>query len=146
MLYSLNSTSSKRSHNNRRACCTCRAGTAFNGLSKTHIVFFVDYVTSTAKKDEAWRQAALKQLDQYRFDFAKFLNGANTNFDATGLADALQSHVAQLSSAFDSYVNKDYTTAYKSIRVAYAHMFMTGDYFSISQRDLQALILSKRLD
>jgi hypothetical protein len=36
----------------------------------------------------------------------KFLNSENANIDATALADALQSHVAPLISAFDSLLTK----------------------------------------
>jgi hypothetical protein len=35
-------------------------------------------------------------------------------------------HINHLLDAFNSYVNKDYTTAYADARTAYAHMFMTA--------------------
>jgi hypothetical protein len=105
------------------------AAKAFDGLWKQHIGFFVDYVVATGKKDEAGKKAALDKLGNYKKDFAAFLSSA-TDIEAPALAAGLQMHVDQLVSAFDSYVAKDYTTTYKSIRAAYAHMFMTGDALS----------------
>lgn len=105
------------------------AAKAFDGLWKQHIGFFVDYVVATGKKDEAGRKAALDELAGYKEDFAAFLSGA-TGIEASALAEGLQMHVNQLVSAFDSYVAKDYTTTYASVRSAYAHMFMTGDALS----------------
>jgi hypothetical protein len=106
------------------------AGAAFKKMWNDHIGFFVDYVVATASNDEEGRKAALAKLDDYRFGFAKFLAGANPNLNADALAEGLQMHVNQLVSAFDSYVNKDYKTAYASVRETYAHMFMTGDALS----------------
>ncbi|CAK4845554.1 unnamed protein product [Aphanomyces euteiches] len=101
------------------------AGKAFNGLWTAHIGFFVDYVKATAGKDEAGRKAALDKLANYKNDFAKFLADA-TKIPEGDLASGLQMHVNQLVSAFDSYVAKDYKTAYASFREAYEHMSMTG--------------------
>jgi hypothetical protein len=102
------------------------AGKAFEGLWKAHIGFFVDYVVATAGNDEAGRQAALKELAEYREDFSTFLAGANPNLDATTLSNGLQMHVNQLVGAFDNYVAGDYEAAYSNIREAHAHMFATA--------------------
>lgn len=107
------------------------AGKAFKGLWNTHIGFFVDYVKATAAKDESKRKEALDKLNQYGTDFGTFLEGANpNNFKTDDIAGSLKPHVAQLISAFDNYVNKDYTKAYASTREAYAHMSHTGDYLA----------------
>ncbi|MDU0204839.1 copper amine oxidase N-terminal domain-containing protein [Paenibacillus sp. MAH-36] len=102
------------------------AGKAFKGLWSTHIGFFVDYVTATSKKDQAGRQAALDKLAKYGTDFGAFLESANPNLKAADVAEGLKSHVSQLIEAFDDYVNKDYTSAYKAEREAYAHMMHFG--------------------
>ncbi|UKS27262.1 copper amine oxidase N-terminal domain-containing protein [Paenibacillus sp. HWE-109] len=102
------------------------AGKAFSGLWNTHIGFFVDYVTATAKKDEAGRAAALDKLAKYGPDFGAFLESANPNLKAADVAEGLKAHVSQLITAFDDYINKDYTGAYKSEREAYAHMVHFG--------------------
>ncbi|MCD1259934.1 copper amine oxidase N-terminal domain-containing protein [Paenibacillus athensensis] len=102
------------------------AGKAFNGLWTTHIGFFVDYVTATAKHDEAGRQAALDKLEAYGPEFGAFLHGANPNLPEDAIAAGLKEHVGQLIGAFDSYVNKDYPTAYAKTREAYAHMVHFG--------------------
>ncbi|MCY9661825.1 copper amine oxidase N-terminal domain-containing protein [Paenibacillus chondroitinus] len=102
------------------------AAKSFKGLWNTHIGFFVDYVTSTAKKDEAGRKAALDKLERYGTDFGAFLESANPNLKAADVADGLKSHVSQLIEAFDDYVNKDYAGAYKADREAYTHMIHFG--------------------
>ncbi|UJF32422.1 copper amine oxidase N-terminal domain-containing protein [Paenibacillus hexagrammi] len=102
------------------------AGKAFSELWKRHIGFFVDYVTATAKKDEDGRKAALDKLEEYGPDFGAFLAGANPNIKAEDVAKGLTAHVSQLISAFDNYVNKDYTQAYQSEREAYMHMVHFG--------------------
>ncbi|SDX99744.1 copper amine oxidase N-terminal domain-containing protein [Paenibacillus sp. CF384] len=102
------------------------AGKAFKGLWSTHIGFFVDYVTATAKKDDSGRKAALAKLEQYGHDFAAFLESANPNLKADDVAAGLQAHVSQLIEAFDDYVNKDYAGAYKADREAYSHMTHFG--------------------
>ncbi|WNR45430.1 copper amine oxidase N-terminal domain-containing protein [Paenibacillus roseipurpureus] len=107
------------------------AGKAFKGLWNTHISFFVDYVKATAAKDEVKRQEALDKLNQYGTDFGAFLELANpNNFKTADIAGALKPHVAQLISAFDSYVGKNYKQTYASTREAYAHMAHTGDYLA----------------
>jgi hypothetical protein len=105
------------------------AGDLFNKMWNNHIGFFVEYVQATAANDEAGKKNALTQLAQYRDDFAGFLAGA-TKLPQSALAEGLQMHVNHLVKAFDSYVAKDYTTAYDTIREAYAHMYMTGDLLS----------------
>lgn len=102
------------------------AAKAFKGLWSTHIGFFVDYVTATAKKDEAGRKAALDKLDKYGPDFGAFLESANPNLKAADIAEGLKAHVSQLIEAFDDYVNKDYAGAYKADREAYSHMIHFG--------------------
>lgn len=103
------------------------AGEAFEPIWSSHIGYFVDYVKATAAKDEAGRQKAVAELDDYRMKQAEFFHNANpAYFETAALADGLNMHINHLLDAFNSYVNKDYTAAYKDTRTAYAHMFMTA--------------------
>jgi hypothetical protein len=98
---------------------------AFETQWRAHIQLFVDYVTATAKKDDAAKQKAKDGLDAYQTSFSKFLNTA-TGLDETAAAESLQMHVEELISSFDSYVDGDYAAAYDKADEAYAHMFETG--------------------
>ncbi|OCT12988.1 hypothetical protein A8709_21950 [Paenibacillus pectinilyticus] len=104
------------------------AGDAFKPIWSSHIGYFVEYVKATAAKDEAGRQKAIAELEDYRLKQADFFNMANpTYFDKTVIADGLKMHITHLLDAFNDYVNKDYDKAYSDARTAYAHMFMTAD-------------------
>ncbi|WP_342437695.1 copper amine oxidase N-terminal domain-containing protein [Paenibacillus sp. FSL L8-0436] len=104
------------------------AGEAFKPIWSSHIGYFVDYVKATAAKDEAGRQKAIAELEDYRMKQAEFFNMANPKyFGKTAIADGLKLHINHLLEAFDSYVSKDYATAYSDLRTAYAHMYMTAD-------------------
>ncbi|WNQ12470.1 copper amine oxidase N-terminal domain-containing protein [Paenibacillus aurantius] len=104
------------------------AGDAFKAIWSSHIGYFVDYVKATAAKDEKGRQAAVANLEKYRFEQADFFAKANpAYFKADAIADGLKMHINHLLMAFDSYVNKDYANTYKDLRTAYAHMFLTAD-------------------
>lgn len=103
------------------------AGEVFKPIWASHIGYFVDYVKATAAKDEAGRQKAVAELDDYRMKQAVFFHNANpAYFETAALADGLNMHINHLLDAFNSYVNKDYTAAYEDTRTAYAHMFMTA--------------------
>jgi hypothetical protein len=107
------------------------AGVAFEEMWSAHIGFFVDYVVATSKDDNAGRTAALSSLSQYRADFSQFLSTATDGkLDATALAGGLQMHVDQLVTAFDSYVEGDFTTTYTNVREAFHHMFGVGEALS----------------
>jgi hypothetical protein len=104
------------------------AGDAFKPIWASHIGYFVDYVKATGAKDEAGRQKAVAELEDYRLKQAEFFNMANPKyFDKNAIADGLKMHINHLLDAFNSYVNKDYDKSYTEIRTAYAHMFMTAD-------------------
>ncbi|AEI42073.1 copper amine oxidase N-terminal domain-containing protein [Paenibacillus mucilaginosus] len=106
------------------------AGDQFRVLWKKHIPFFVDYVKATAANDEAGRKTAVDELVEYAGEFGAFLESANPNFKQADIVASLKGHVSTLITAFDKYNAKDYTAAYASVREAYGHMFMTGDYLA----------------
>lgn len=103
------------------------AGEAFKPIWTSHIGYFVDYVKATAAKDEAGRQQAIAELEDYRMKQAEFFHMANPQyFETAAIADGLKMHINHLLEAFDSYVSKDYANAYVYERTAYAHMFATA--------------------
>ncbi|RKL67138.1 copper amine oxidase [Salipaludibacillus neizhouensis] len=103
------------------------AGEMFRGMWEDHIGYFVDYVTATAEEDEAGREAALAELDNYRVDFSEFLESATEErLEAGALAEGLQMHVDQLVWAFDNYNAGEFGTAYDNVSEAMEHMFGVG--------------------
>lgn len=107
------------------------AGDQFKTIWSSHIGYFVDYVKATGAKDEAAKQMAMKQLDQYRVEQAKFLDDATGGrLKAADLESGLKVHVDELLKAFNTYTEKDYATTYPTIHEAYEHMFMVGEGLS----------------
>ena len=106
------------------------AETGFLDLWRKHIGFFVDYTVATAGDDADGQAAALEALDGYREGFSTFLAGANPNLEAGPLAEGLQMHVDQLTTALTTYKAGEYAKAYEQVRASYAHMFGTGDALS----------------
>jgi hypothetical protein len=100
-------------------------GEAFKAIWKSHIGYFVDYVTATANDDQAGKDKAMEELDGYVVEQAAFLATATENrIPAADLEAGLTEHVDQLLASFDQYVAGDYEASYASMREAYAHMLM----------------------
>ncbi|EIT85254.1 hypothetical protein A374_10940 [Fictibacillus macauensis ZFHKF-1] len=103
------------------------AGQQFKSIWGSHIGYFVDYVKATGKKDEKAKQKARNNLANYRVKQAKFLASATKNrLKASDLEAGLKMHITELMNAFDHYVQKDYTTAYKKTRESINHMYGVG--------------------
>ncbi|WP_019412626.1 hypothetical protein [Paenisporosarcina sp. TG20] len=106
-------------------------GAAFEEIWKSHIGYFVDYVTATANDDQAGKDEAMAELDQYVVDQAAFLAAATEDrLPADALEAGLTEHVTQLLGAFDQYVAGDYEASYASLRQSYAHMLMPSEGIS----------------
>lgn len=106
-------------------------GAAFEEIWKSHIGYFVDYVTATANDDQAGKDQAMAELDEYVVDQAAFLAAATENrLAAEDLEAGLTEHVTQLLAAFDQYVAGDYEASYASLRESYAHMLMPAEGIS----------------
>lgn len=105
------------------------AGEQFKTMWTGHINDFVDYVKATMSNDSAGKQQALNALAQYQTDFSKFMSSA-TGLPQTAVASSLQTHVNELITTFNDYVNKDYTGFAKELEMSYQHMFSTGDAIS----------------
>ncbi|MEX2221068.1 MAG: hypothetical protein WEG40_04645, partial [Candidatus Rokuibacteriota bacterium] len=100
---------------------------SFRAMWENHINFFVQYTTGLATGDEAAREEARTNLDQYRQDFAGFMETASEgNIPADVVLQGLQAHVEQLIGQIDAFHAGDYDTAYMLEREAYAHMFGTA--------------------
>ncbi|TKJ84094.1 hypothetical protein PaeCFBP13512_21685 [Paenibacillus sp. CFBP13512] len=106
------------------------AGAAFKTIWASHIGYFVDYVKATAAGDTTAKQKAIDELAEYKVTQAKFFADANPNLPQAALEAGLTEHIAMLLKAFDSYVAKDYTTAYSEARMSYHHMFGFADILS----------------
>ena len=106
------------------------AGAEFKQMWSGHISDFVNYVVATKKNDSAGQKAALNDLAQYKVQFAKFLAGANPNYNATALEQSLQVHVDQLIGTFNAFVQQNDAKAVPDFVAAYNHMFMSGAYLS----------------
>ena len=106
-------------------------GAAFDAIWKSHIGYFVDYVTATANDDQAGKDQAMKELEGYVVEQAAFLETATEGgLPAADLEAGLTEHVKQLITAFDQYVAGDYEASYASLRGAYAHMLMPSEGLS----------------
>jgi hypothetical protein len=99
------------------------AGEAFLEQWRAHIGFFVQYTEGKATGDKAMAAKALKELQNYKKDFAAFLDKATGGkLPADAAADALQMHVDSLIGAIDAAVEGDATVFDKIYEAATGHM------------------------
>jgi hypothetical protein len=103
------------------------AGTAFDGLWKKHIGFFVDYATALGAKDTAAQQKAADNLTRYATDFAVFLNSANPNLPKDAVAELVKTHILGLKQVVDDQAAKDWPKASTDLGTAVGHMHMIAD-------------------
>jgi flagellin-like hook-associated protein FlgL len=104
------------------------AAQAFQAQWDEHIGFFVNYTVGLAEGDEQAQSDARAQLEQYREDFAAFLEGATEGeVPAGAAADALQMHVDQLITQIDAFAGEDWDTAHATAYEAYDHMYDTAE-------------------
>jgi leucyl aminopeptidase (aminopeptidase T) len=102
-------------------------GEAFRTQWENHIDLFVQYTQGAAEGDDAKKDQALGGLEQYKEDFASFLDEASEgNIPSDAAASSLQMHVDQLVEQIDAYLEEDYDTAYSTSYEAYNHMYDTA--------------------
>lgn len=102
----------------------------FNAIWSAHNGFFVDYTKAVATNDAAGKQKAVQNLTTvYVPQFSEFIAGA-TGLPKDTVASLTTMHVTQTAAIVDAQAAKDWPTAYKNIRTAYAHMQMIGDPIS----------------
>ena len=99
----------------------------FNQIWSAHDGFFVDYTKAVATNDAAAKTKAVNNLTtQYIPQFSDFIAGA-TGLPKDVVTQLTTMHVQQTAAIVDAQAAKDWPTAYKNIRLAYAHMRMIGD-------------------
>ncbi|MEH7441191.1 copper amine oxidase [Bacillus sp. JJ1122] len=102
-------------------------GKQFKEIWSSHIGYFVNYVTATAKNDQAGKDQALADLEEYKVKQAAFLDTATeSRLKADELEEGLQVHIEQLLWAFDNYKAGDFEKTYENLRHSMHHMFGTG--------------------
>ena len=103
------------------------AGDAFLEQWRAHIGFFVQYTEGKATGDKAMASKALKELSNYKKDFAAFLDKATGGkLPADAAADALQMHVDSLIEAIDAAIAGDASVFDKIYAAANGHMPATA--------------------
>ena len=99
------------------------AGEAFLKQWRAHIGFFVEYTEGKATGNKKMAAAALKKLENYKKDFAAFLDSATGGeLPADAAAEALQLHVNSLISAIDAAIAGDASVFDKIYEAASGHM------------------------
>ncbi len=93
---------------------------------RDHIRFFVDYTVALKKRDRAGQRQAVANLKTYVGRFSGFLATA-TKLPQNAVRASITAHVGHLKGQIDAYGAKRYQRAYRLQRVAYSHMFATGD-------------------
>lgn len=108
----------------------------FDGIWQSHIGYFVDYVTATAEGDEAGREQALADLEEYKTEQAQFFDAATEGrLPEAAVKEGLDAHVDQLITAFDAYEQGDFETAYGAERESIHHMSMFAETLSVAITD-----------
>ncbi|PSL36345.1 hypothetical protein B0H99_107166 [Planomicrobium soli] len=108
----------------------------FDEIWKSHIGYFVDYVTATAEDNQEGKDKALADLDEYKKTQAEFFDAATEGrLPAAAVEEGLDMHVDQLVEAFDAYVAGDFEKAYSLERESIHHMSMFAETLSIAITD-----------
>ena len=93
------------------------AGKAFLDGWRRHIVMFVDYTNGVATKDEAKKDKAVADLNQYAKDLADLLNAAN-GLPKDAVVGLVKSHAIALCSVIDLQGAGDRASQYTKTRAA----------------------------
>jgi uncharacterized protein YukE len=103
------------------------AAQSFRALWTDHNLALIRYAEAIAANDDATEEASERQLDQYRKRFGSFVASVTKNKIKAGqVADALKTHINQLTRQVEAYDAGNYVAAYRLERAAFAHMFPTG--------------------
>ena len=104
-----------------------KAAQAFEQLWTDHVVSLFKYAGVVGAGKQEGKKKFEAQLDRYRADFGSFVETASDGkLKADVVAESLKSHINQLLAQVEAYAAKDYATAYRLERKAFAHMFPTG--------------------
>jgi hypothetical protein len=104
-----------------------KAGRTFERLWTDHVVSLFKYAGGVGAGKQKGKKKFVGQLDRYRANFGSFVETASDGaLKAEIVAESLKSHINQLLAQVEAYAEKDYATAYRLEREAFAHMFPTG--------------------
>ena len=104
-----------------------KAARSFEKLWTDHVVSLFKYAGVVDAGKQEGKKKFEAQLDRYRADFGSFVETASDGkLKADIVAKSLKSHINQLLGQVEAYAAKDYATAYRLERKAFAHMFPTG--------------------
>ncbi len=108
----------------------------FDEIWKSHIGYFVDYVTATANDNQEGKDQALAELEEYKKTQSEFFEAATEGrLPAAAVSEGLDMHVNQLIKSFDAYVAGDFPTSYELERESIQHMSMFAETLSIAIAD-----------
>lgn len=108
----------------------------FDEIWKSHIGYFVDYVTATAENNQEGKDQALAELEEYKTTQSEFFEAATEGrLPAAAVSEGLDMHVNQLIKSFDAYVAGDFPTSYELERESIQHMSMFAETLSIAIAD-----------
>lgn len=108
----------------------------FDEIWKSHIGYFVDYVTATAEDNQEGKDQALAELEKYKTTQSEFFEAATEGrLPAAAVSEGLDMHVNQLIKSFDAYVAGDFPTSYELERESIQHMSMFAETLSIAIAD-----------
>ncbi|GAA3510622.1 hypothetical protein [Georgenia daeguensis] len=97
-------------------------GTAFLGLWREHIGYFVDYAVATKGGDTAGQEEALASLEAYTVEAGAFFEEVSGGeLPAGDVAESLRMHVSTLSTAIDDLAAGS-PEAYASLQAAAGHV------------------------
>lgn len=97
------------------------AETAFLEGWRRHIGFFVDYTVGAATNDQAKKDKAIADLQQYAVEVADLFNAAN-GLPKEDLVKLLETHVVTLTSVIDAQAAGNDELAYTRLRESVEHM------------------------
>ncbi len=96
----------------------------FERIFRGHNGYADTFVQAAKNNDEAARQEAEKEVEEFVEEFSTFLGKATEGkLPAEAAAKAVSLHEDQVIQTFDHYVEGEYEEAYKSFREGYKHMF-----------------------
>jgi hypothetical protein len=120
-----------RNTSDLQAAVTAVYGSAVAGEFATawsaHVTALFNYARGVGNKDANAQAQAKSQLTQYEQAIGQVLNRVTRGrLSSSMLADAIRMHVNDLIAATDSFASGDFGGAYRTQRMAYAHMFEFG--------------------
>lgn len=97
------------------------AETAFLEGWRRHIGFFVDYTVGSATNDQAKRDKAVADLEQYAIEVSELFSAAN-GLPKDDLVKLVEGHILGLTSVIDAQATGNDELAYTRLRESVEHM------------------------